>query len=174
MRVAIEISFGAPLIHRGKASFEKPTAGRPIEVNERQEMINGVVSGKLTNLRQRLDELRTLYPLTEERLGEWLVLRAVERDLQVAVEIVIDVCQRLISLAGRPPASNSREAVEGCVALGALESAEPFRQMVGFRNIVVHRYEFVAPEVLLTLVNDHLGDFERFIEEVMAYVERQN
>ena len=55
-------------------------------------MINGVVTGKLTNLRQRLDELRTLYPLTEERIGE----------------------------------------------------------------------------VLLTLVNDHLGDFERLIEEVMA------
>lgn len=137
-------------------------------------MINGVVSGKLTNLQQRLDELGSLSPLTLEKLQDWLVLRAVERDLQVAVEIVIDVCQRLISLAGRPPAASAREAVEGCVALGVLSEAEPYRQMVGFRNIVVHRYEFVNPDILLALVNHHLADFERFIEEVLAYVGRQS
>lgn len=114
-----------------------------------------VINGKLSDLQQRLDELKTLRPLTEERLGDWMVLRAVERSLQVAVEIVIDVCQRLISLAGRPPASTSHEAVEGCVALGALRSPEPYRQMVGFRNIVVHRYEFVSSETLLRLVNHH-------------------
>ena len=136
-------------------------------------MINGVVSGKLTNLQQRLDELRSLYPLTLEKLQEWLVLRAVERDLQVAVEIVIDVCQRLLSLSGRPPAATAREAVEGCVGLGVLGESEPYRQMVGFRNIVVHRYEFVNPDILLTLVNPHLDDFERFVTEVLAYVGRE-
>ena len=136
-------------------------------------MINGVITGKLSNLRQRLDELRTLYPLSQERLQEWLVLRAVERDLQVAVEIVVDVCQRLMSLAGQPPAATSRAAVEGCVSLGVLSAAAPYRQMVGFRNLVVHRYEFVAPEVLLELVNCHLDDFEQFIAEVLDYVDRQ-
>ena len=136
-------------------------------------MINGVVTGKLANLRLLLDELRTLHPLSPERLQEWLVVRAVERDLQVAVEIVVDVCQRLLSLAGHPPAASSRGAIEGCVSLGVLDSAYPYRQMVGFRNLVVHRYEFVAPEVLLELVNHHLDDFEQFIAEVMAYVDRQ-
>lgn len=136
-------------------------------------MINGVITGKLTNLRQRLSELRTLSPLTPERLQEWLVPRAVERDLQVSVEIVIDVCQRLLSLAGLPPAATSREAVEGCVSLGVLASPEPYRQMVGFRNMVVHRYEFVDTEVLLRLVNHHLPDFDRFQQEVLDYVERQ-
>lgn len=137
-------------------------------------MINGVISGKLTNLRRRLDELRTLVPLTEERLEEWLVLRAVERDLQVAVEIVIDVCQRLASLAGMPPAATAREAFEACASLGAISCADPFRNMVGFRNIVIHRYEFVDPNILLALVNEHLGDFGRFLEEVMTYVDRQD
>lgn len=75
--------------------------------------------------------------------------------------------------SGRPPASSSREAVEGCVALGVLRSAEPYREMVGFRNIIVHRYELVEPEVLMRLVNDHLGDFQAFADEVPDYVERQ-
>jgi uncharacterized protein YutE (UPF0331/DUF86 family) len=123
---------------------------------------------------KRLDELRTLTPLTEERLEEWLVLRAVERDLQVAVEIVIDVCQRLMSMSGMPPAATARDAVEACASLGVISSPDPYRRIVGFRNIVVHRYEFVDPNLLQILVNDHLGDFEHFVEEVMTYVDRQN
>jgi len=46
--------------------------------------------------------------------------------------------------------------------------------MVGFRNIVVHRYEFVDSTLLQKLVNEHLEDFERFLEEVMSYVDRQD
>lgn len=73
-----------------------------------------------------------------------------------------------------PPAATAREAVEACASLGAISSAEPFSHMVGFRNIVVHRYEFVDPNILLKLVNQHLGDFDRFVEEVLTYVDRQN
>ena len=74
---------------------------------------------------------------------------------------------------GTSPAATAREAVEGCVGLGVLGESEPYRQMVGFRNIVVHRYEFVNPDILLTLVNHHLDDFERFVTEVLAYVGRE-
>jgi uncharacterized protein YutE (UPF0331/DUF86 family) len=134
-------------------------------------MINGVVTGKLRNLQERLNELQTLVPLTPGRLQDWIVLRAVERDLQVCVEILIDVCQRLISLAGHPPSSTAREAVEGCVALGALSSTDPYRAVVGFRNLIVHRYESVDNSVLLRLVNNHLDDFDRFAQEFMAYAQ---
>ena len=137
-------------------------------------MINGVITGKLRNLRVRLDELQSLVPVTKERLQDWIVLRAIERDLQVCVEVLIDVCQRLASLAGRPPSSTAREAVEACVTLGALSSSEPYRDMIGFRNLIVHRYETVDESVLLRLVNEHLSDFEKFIQEIMDYVERQD
>jgi uncharacterized protein YutE (UPF0331/DUF86 family) len=43
--------------------------------------------------------------------------------------------------------------------------------MVQFRNFIVHRYESVASGVLAEMVNQHLGDFERFREEVMAYAQ---
>lgn len=63
-------------------------------------MINGVVTGKLRNLRVRLDELRTLLPLTEQRLEDWIVLRAVERDcLRVAENV---------SISGHPGVSDGQ------------------------------------------------------------------
>lgn len=138
-------------------------------------MISGVVVGTLRNLEVVLEELRSLGVLTQERLSdEWVVRRAVERDLQVGVEIVFDVCHRLLALAGQPPAATSREALEACVRMGVLEQIGPYGRMVGFRNLVVHRYDRIEPSVLVDVVNNHLQDFERFRDEVMSYVARSS
>ncbi len=136
-------------------------------------MRNGVVLRKLAELDRVLEELRSLTETDLARLEEdWRIRRAIERDLQVLVEIVIDVCQRLLSLAGRGPVSSAAEAIRGCVALGALSAEEPYRRMVQFRNLVVHRYEHVDPGILADIVRNRLGDFERFRAEVLAYAGR--
>jgi uncharacterized protein YutE (UPF0331/DUF86 family) len=65
-------------------------------------MINGVVAQKLQALEQILVELRSLGKVDAAALQEdWRTRRAVERELQVLVKVVIDVCQRLISVSGR-------------------------------------------------------------------------
>lgn len=134
--------------------------------------INGVVLQKLQALDEALTELRSLGQVSVEQLdADWLTRRAVERDLQVLVEIVIDVCQRLISLSEQTPATTGAEAVSRCIQLGALSDFSAYRQMVQFRNIIVHRYDRVDTVILAEMVNGHLGDFERFRTEVMAYVQ---
>ena len=94
-------------------------------------MLNGVILRKLEALDRTLEELRSLGTIDVGSLeGDWRTARAVERDLQVLVEIVIDVCQWLISLAGESPAPSGAGAVERCVELGALSEYEPYGQMV--------------------------------------------
>ena len=69
-------------------------------------MNNGILIAKLSALETTLNELRSLGVLTAEQLrADWRTRRAVERDLQIAVEVVIDVCQRLIALHGQAPAA---------------------------------------------------------------------
>lgn len=136
-------------------------------------MINGVITQKLAHLDRILAELRSLGHLSVERLNQdWLVRRAVERDLQVAVEIVLDVCHRLLSLLRQAPSGTSRQAVETCASLGVLSSAQPYVSLVGFRNLVVHQYEDVKPEILVDIVNARLTVLEQFRDEVLAYVTR--
>ena len=107
-------------------------------------MINGVIAQKLQTLDEVLLELRSLGQITADQLhADWRTRRAVERDLQVLIEIMIDVCQRLIALAGRAPAVTARDAVERCVQLGALSRYEAYHRMVQFRNFIVHHYERV-------------------------------
>lgn len=136
-------------------------------------MINGVILQKLQSLDETLIELRSLGQISAGQLNDdWRTRRAVERDLQVLVEIVIDICQRLISLAGQTPAVTGVDAVERCIQLGALSDDEAYRQMVRFRNYIVHRYEQVDVTILTDVVNNHLADFDQFRAEVLAYVQR--
>jgi uncharacterized protein YutE (UPF0331/DUF86 family) len=136
-------------------------------------MVNGIIFQKLQTLDETLNELRSLGQISATQLNnDWRTRRAVERDLQVLVEIVIDICQQLISLAGQTPAVTGVDAVERCIQLGTLSDDEAYRQMVRFRNYIVHRYEQVNVTILTDVVNNHLADFEQFRAEVLAYVQR--
>lgn len=136
--------------------------------------VNGVILRKLEALDEVLGELRSLGKVTARQLREdWRLKRAIERDLQVLVEIVVDVCQRLLSLAGESPVTSGGEAVQRCTRLGALSQYEPYRLMVQFRNFFVHRYEQADDEILVGMVNRHLEDFERFRREILVYVRQK-
>lgn len=135
-------------------------------------MINGVIMQKLQVLDEVLSELRSLGDVTVEQLNnDWRTRRAVERDLQIAVETMIDICQRILSLSGQTPATTSGDAVARCVQLGALSGYEAYGKMVQFRNFIVHRYERVDVAILADLLNHQLDDFDRFREEILAYVQ---
>jgi len=135
-------------------------------------VINGVVAQKLQALDRVLTELRSLGVVSVKDLhANWQQARAIERNLQVLVEVVIDVCQRLIAVAGQTPATTGADAVARCIELGVLSADENYTRMVRLRNFLVHRYEHVDPEVLANMVNRHLGDFEQFRDEVLTYVQ---
>ena len=134
-------------------------------------MINGVILRKLESLDETLRELESLGQVSVDLLADdWLTRRAIERDLQVLVEIVLDICQRLFSLANEVPATTGSAAVKKCVGLGVLSDVDPFRKMVQFRNFIVHRYEQVDIGILVGMVNENLKDFKQFKVEVLNYV----
>ena len=125
------------------------------------------------SLDETISELRSLGPVSAgELLQDWRTRRAVERDLQVLVEVVIDICQRVIALSGQTPATTGGDAVERCIAMGVIANREPYRQMVRFRNFIFHRYERVDAEILAEMVNRRLEDFAQFRQEVLAYAQR--
>lgn len=135
-------------------------------------MINDVIARTLETLDSVLTELRTLGTLDVQQLAaDWHTQRAVERDLQILVEIVIDICQHLIALAGQAPAATGGVAIERCMQLGALASHQNYHKMVQFRNFMVHRYEHVDSAILINIIDHHLTDFERFRDDILNYVQ---
>lgn len=136
-------------------------------------MINGVIIQKLQSLDETMAELRSLGSVTVEQLSsDWQTRRAVERDLQILVEIVLDICQRIICLAGQTPATTGAEVIERCIQIGALTQYDGYRKMVQFRNFIVHRYDRVDVTIWADMVNQFLADFDKFRTEILLYVQR--
>ncbi|MDI6774735.1 MAG: DUF86 domain-containing protein [Verrucomicrobiota bacterium] len=138
-------------------------------------MKKGVLISKLQSLEETLNEIRLLGKVRADLLcDDWRTRRAVERDLQIAVETVIDVCQRIIALHHQSPAATSAQAIERCVQLGVLSGNVAYEKMAQFRNFVVHRYDRIDVEILAEIVNNRLADFERFRDEVIRFYESKD
>ena len=129
---------------------------------------NGVILKKLGVLDDELSRLRELGALNTDQLSaDHFLKHGIERSLQICVEIVIDVAQRILSLEERAPAANSFAALEALASLGVIADCERYRNMVQFRNFVVHRYERVDSVVLVDILANHLDDLDQFRREVM-------
>jgi uncharacterized protein YutE (UPF0331/DUF86 family) len=130
--------------------------------------LNGVVQRKLALLDVQVMRLKQhLGSVTLEAfVDDWVLRSMAERALQVSVEIVIDVAERIIALQGGGPVATAAEGIERLVATGVLTSAEPFKNMVRFRNLIVHEYEVIDPTVLYDIAVNRLDDFRLFRDQI--------
>ena len=128
---------------------------------------NGVILKKFSVMDDEIARLRRLGDVTAARLdGDHFLKHGIERSLQICVEVVIDVAQRILSLEGRQPAATAFDALTGLEAMGIIASAERYRTMVQFRNFIVHRYERVDSAVLVDILRHHLDELTAFRNEV--------
>ncbi len=129
---------------------------------------NGVIQRKFALLDKYLLELqKRLRGVTLEQFQQdWGLQRLTERSLQVMIEVVIDVAERLLALKEAGPAASATEAIEKLVKLDIIESSDPYAQMVRFRNLIVHQYEEIDPHLLFSTATKRLREFRRFRDEV--------
>ncbi len=131
---------------------------------------NGVIHRKLELIGENTRKLRGLLPLSVERLrGDFFLKNGIERTLQISIEAMIDIANRIASLENQPPSSDSYQALVQLAELGVIKQAEQYRNMIKFRNFIVHRYEHIEPENIASILTHHLGDFEQFIQEIEAH-----
>jgi uncharacterized protein YutE (UPF0331/DUF86 family) len=137
---------------------------------------NGVIQRKLALLSEQILNIRGAFVDSTFAGFEsnWEKRCVAERALQVAVEIMIDIAERIIAIEKVGPAATSSEAIERLVKLKTLKSKDPYVNMVRFRNLIVHQYESVAPEILYKLVKERLDDFQRFIDEIDQFCSAHN
>ena len=131
---------------------------------------NGVVSAKIDQIAEGTSKLRSLTNLTLEKLQtDYFLKRGIERTLQVNIEAVIDIANRIIALLEHPPAPTSFRSLEILQDKGFIADALSYRKMIQFRNFIVHRYESIDGGILLDILQNHLNDFDRFVEEIITY-----
>ena len=104
----------------------------------------------------------------EEFKRDKVVRRYVERTMHLAIEACLDIANHVISYEGyREPLDNKDVFFvlkeEG---LYTATLAEKLKKMAQFRNVVVHDYTRIDPEIVFGILNNHLIDILDYSQAV--------
>ena len=132
-----------------------------------------LVAKKLAFIETCVAELQTLArpELIERDVREE---RFAAHTLQVAIQAALDVASHIVSDDRLGEPQSNRALFELLVRAGwvPLALAQVLRDMVGFRNILVHGYRAVEPAVVRYVVEHRLNDLLRFTEAIRHGIAR--
>jgi uncharacterized protein YutE (UPF0331/DUF86 family) len=109
----------------------------------------------------------------EEFLNDQHLQWSVEHRLQLSIQCVIDVSQALIRKKGLTCPSHAVDVVALLAEqrLVSRELGEKLVSMVRFRNVVVHAYDHVRPDVVHQCLMTRLGDFDLFAKQILDHID---
>ena len=108
----------------------------------------------------------------EEYLKNEDLQAAVERRLQLGAQICIDVANYLLARLRLELPDEEENVFLSLAKAGIIgsELAEKMKGLVRFRNILVHEYLGVDPELVYRNLKQNLGDFRGFIAAITGYI----
>jgi uncharacterized protein YutE (UPF0331/DUF86 family) len=128
-----------------------------------------LIAKRLRKLREYVRLLRILRgrPL-EEFIEDPFVIGNVERYLQLAIQVVLDICNHIVADDRLGAVEEYRDTIRllgqnGYLQPGLVQRLTP---MAGLRNILVHDYMDVDRNRIHALLQDCLEDFEQFATQI--------
>lgn len=134
-----------------------------------RERVSRLLDRTLADL-HKLGRYRRDRPTTADEA--WL--DAVKYALVTAIDGCTRVAHHLVVSEGWPVADSNADAIRMLDRHGVVapSTAEPVAAAAGLRNVLVHQYIDVDDDQVVANL-DRLGDLERFVSEVAAWVEQQ-
>jgi uncharacterized protein YutE (UPF0331/DUF86 family) len=132
-----------------------------------------LIRRKLAELAEYVSQVSEYRDLTVERyLADWRTQRIVERTLQMAIEVCLDVASHIVADRRLRAPSTYAETFEILVQAGLLspDLGRVMVEMTGFRNVIIHEYTRIDAEVVIRVLRKHLEDFRRFEAEALRWL----
>jgi len=135
---------------------------RVTQINEKLAMLRGYV--KILKNFEKVS--------ASDLLKDEIKRGAIERYLQLAAEVVLDVAGQLIAEFRFRTPEEYKESILILGEEGVLPKkfAKDFSGIAGFRNILVHDYLKIDYRQVVDKLNNRLGDFEKFAKAVAKYL----
>lgn len=133
-----------------------------------------VVAERLKRLGEYIADLEEVSGATwEEFRGNKVLRRYIERTLQMAVECCLDVGSHIISSERLREPEDNKDVFKVLVEAGFLpeEMLGSLQRMAGFRNILIHEYARIDPEVVFGVFKRRLDELRRFAREIAGRVQ---
>ena len=129
-----------------------------------------IVLAKASNVRRCIDAIRSLAAPEQAALSGWIRLDVTILNLQRAVESISDLAHHVISESGWELPRDGRHAFRTLAQHGLLSPDETklAEGMIGFRNVAVHDYATLDPEIVRGIARERLGDLEALVSGLLA------
>ncbi len=130
-----------------------------------------VVMNKIQTIERCLKRIREEYVGFENTFEEnYTKQDSVILNLERASQATIDIATHIVKVKGLGLPNTSRELFDLLLENHIISSnvCKQMQGMVGFRNIAVHDYQNLNIEIVVAIVEKHLGDFEGFVREVFS------
>jgi uncharacterized protein YutE (UPF0331/DUF86 family) len=132
---------------------------------------------KLADLEEYFLQIKEYEMITvAEYTEDWKSQRIVERTLQIMIETCVDIAGHIISDKGyRVPKTYADTfrvlQEEEILDKGLFKTME---KMAKFRNVVVHDYDKVDTEIVVTILRKHLDDFLHYKNAIVALLKQMD
>ncbi len=164
-----------------RAEFERRASAACVDFRESEQIFlreradwpyGEVVAGKLAALDARIRRLGEFEGLSlEEYVSDWRTAWIVERALEVAIGVSIDLMRHTLSHRGLGLPATYRGIVFAARDAGLLdgELAAALAGLCGFRNVLTHEGDRIDPAVVVEVLQHGARDLRRFREAASGW-----
>jgi len=130
--------------------------------------MHDVILNKLSTIKRCLSRINQEFSDDDEFRTNFTKQDSVVLNLQRACEAAIDVSNFLIKKGNFGIPQSARDSFEliANAKLITRSLADNLKKMVGLRNIAVHDYQALNLEIVISVVNNNLSDFDLFCAQI--------
>ena len=132
-----------------------------------------VLQRKLQKLQEYLNEIESYQTLTwEDYQSSKQIRRAVERLIQLIVDVAVDINTHFLVDSGKPPPENAYNSFIKASENGFIprKLAEEIAPSTGERNIIVHDYEVIDDAIVFESIPEVIAMYNRYLEHFKQYL----
>ncbi|MBS0634306.1 MAG: DUF86 domain-containing protein [Verrucomicrobia bacterium] len=131
-----------------------------------------VVYEKINRIQNCLQRIYSTLDGDVSRLDNYDTQDIITLNLQRAVQLLIDLAAHVVRAKSFGMPQTLKENFQILHHNGIIDKdlKEKMEHMVGFRNIAVHDYESINPEILKSIVKNHLKDIEDFYTILLSKI----
>ena len=134
-----------------------------------------LIERKIRKIEEFLKELEA-EPLTSlnEFKSNVVKKRFIERNIELAIEQMVDICKHLVSGLDLKEPETYAECFESLAGSNIIrvESVAKFQAMVRFRNMLIHICDGIDDSITYGIYTKHLDDFILFTGQIREFLKK--
>jgi len=130
-----------------------------------------MILAKVASIQRSLGRIRTVTSLDPESLENVDTKDIFLLNLQRGIQAALDLAAHVVASEGLGLPERARESFSLLKNAGIIdgETASKMEKMTGFRNIAVHDYQSLDPEILKSILVHRLKDLEDFYSAILLH-----